>query len=78
MMFTFPAMSFLTAPVSVGHFSIDLPMIGVVFAWMLIVALVGTLLGTLREHTSPHPQVGKKVGREDAHLDADHVHPEAA
>jgi hypothetical protein len=78
MMFTFPAMSFLTAPVPVGDFTIDFPMIGVVLAWMLVVALVGTLLGTLRERTSPHGQVGRKVGLADAHLDVDHIHPEAA
>ena len=77
-MFTFPAMSFLTAPVLMGDLRIDFPMIGAVVAWTLIVALVGTLLGVLREHTSPHPKVRQRVAVAGAHVDADDIHPEAA
>ena len=75
-MFTFPAMSFLTAPVLVGDLRIDFPMIGAVVVWTLIVALVGTLLGVLREHTSPHPDFRKSIPVADPHLDD--IHPEAA
>ena len=78
MMFTFPAMSFLTAPVLVGDLRIDFPMIGAVVAWTLIVALVGTLLGVLREHTSPHPKVRQRSAVADKHADADDMHPKAA
>ncbi len=78
-MFTFPALSFLTAPVLIGDSSMDFPMIGAMLAWLLIVSLVGVLLGILREHTSPHPQgIARKISLDDAHSDIDHIHPRAA
>ncbi len=78
-MFTFPALSFLTAPVLIGDNSIDFPMIGAMVAWLLVVSLVGVLLGILRDHTSPHPErIDRKSALGETHPDIDHVHPRAA
>lgn len=82
-MFTIPGVVSLPALTGVGTFAIDWPAIGVVLAWMLVAALVGSALGALQSSASK--PVEKRAGtlhrlcyKRDTAVDADGSHREAA
>lgn len=77
-MFAFPMIGSLASPVVLDGVTLSFSLGGALIAWTLIAALVGSLLGLLRDSTAPRSE-GRPSGTVgDAHLDANHFHREAA
>ncbi len=83
-MFAFPQMVLVPALSSVGYEVVTWPNVGLLLAWLLVSALVGTSLGLLRDYTSHTAQSTTKevpsvrVRPMKAVFPAGHDHREAA
>ncbi len=79
-MVTFPMMS-LPLFGAVGTGVIEVPALGVFLAVFLTAALVGSVLGMLRDMTSPRAELAPALGADaeaSEHLDSDPPHRAAA
>jgi hypothetical protein len=83
-MFAIPQLITVPALSGVGVMTIEWPMLGVLLAWALIAALVGSGLGALRRMSAQSPAVPRpralhpRVREAAPHVDSDHGHLEAA
>ncbi len=77
-MFAFPVVGSLTSPVILNGVALSFSFGGALIAWTLVAALVGSLLGLLRDATNPRSQATPRTTSDGAHLDTDHAHQEAA